>query len=524
MNAQSQKRQAPAKKQVTLPPGLNTLRVIADENINKLRQIAAERTEPAGETLCTELADALDNLWFMAHNLAADNTGNAASMFEQAARRMVEAAAAAVSKLDELSETCTQYESAKAKAKESDLYNETAMRLSLVIEEALGIFPALTDIKDSINDQHLAIMDEYSKWRLEDHKDVREYIALLASFSRSAQRHRLRTPELDPAQVAQLCNDVTTNLALLKDVIGTVIQDKLAVQTKSLEVLARQLHYRTLLVKLHNTRETLKELDPAMAETVIVGSGLLSQEDYDQWKKLNEGYHFRNIAKARHDLDRTVDDSRSLLGYKPELSPNDQETVADAERYFRLLSEELEAAAPTVAKSAQPEILLRKQKEKPTPAPRKPVRDAPPAVSTADARAEEIYRMLVGIAAHIYCSAQHFTGMTIASGLGVLHTLGRITDEEIAEYKPTIANMVSEKALTVTSPRGTDISSAWRNLPLQPYEWVHIQPTGKHWVYRLGEKHRVAARMLADELLLNEDEVKDARMRYREQNAPEWRR
>lgn len=398
------------------------------------------------------------------------------------------------------------------------LYNDAAETLSVQIDQGLGLYRELEEIHRELGSCLQEVIHSADQWTLgDDVPGIKDHLVWLLDASEGFNA-KVSGYFIDPSleqEVAmrRLLDEAKQRLDTLQAVIDQAEATRQRMReaaSPAVDNLPKQAVQ--LLKELQDVRKAIKMLPADTVNGVVSSSELLTPEELDRWRYYEEHALFGNFDRMRADLVSQAQRIWRRLDDAPSLSDETMTAIADAHRYVERLRKRFEAPAKASVLSATTPSAKRKVQ----PA-RQAVRPQPASTSLIENdRLDEIYQLAVAVASYKYCSSRHLVGMTATSVLGILASLGKITEAEKKEYRKPLAEKLESRSLKVDDRR--KIHSLWEETSPRGYDWIYFKPktSGSRWLWRLVQKAQAPGQEIARRLGITQDAVEKASREYRE--------
>lgn len=480
------------------------LRAVLDKTADKLSTLPRPHQELTHQH-CANLVKITNDLWRYSQLLMTGQINQALPVLQAIGKGLVESATLTTNHPTTSTEAMpseTQGSSAsqdeESPQESTELYEHTAESLSMAIAEGVLLYPQLAEIRDAFNRLRKEVRSAATTWSLDENNEaLSEHLAWFSDdkhgFNVLASRHLISqtiggTPAMDDA-----LQEAEQRLASVDALLRQAETKRQATRQQADTILARQRRFDECLAKLQEIRETIEKLPSKLVSSIVEQSGLLNQEELSTWQAYEARPYFHNLHKLRVEVSDWAEWVRRLLDIKPQLDERAVTVLDNARRYLEQLQ-----AEPN--EEQFPELLA-------TPITDEHAVVTSPASSKQETtRIDEIYLLIVAVAGYRYCSHHNYVGMTISSVLGILVTLGKISDEEAQTHRHALVKRISSQSLTVSNR--SNLVNTWKTADPQYKEWVYFRPTSKApWLWRLVARAKQPALGIAEQLGLGEKEV-----------------
>jgi hypothetical protein len=397
------------------------------------------------------------------------------------------------------------------------LFNDTAETLSVEIEKGLGLYRQLEDIYTQFGKLRQEVKRATNQWSLSDDDPViKEHLVWLLDdtegFNTRVSNYLIDPSSKQEVAMGELRDEAKQRLNTLQAIIDQAETARQRMKEKALPILTLLTSAIRLLNQLQRVRDAIQLLPEETVAEVVSDSELLTTEEREGWRYYEEHAYFGNPDRVKTHLTDQAEKIRRRLDDAPKLSEAAMAAIADAQRYVERLHNRLEvmASPATVAPPKKPSVRQRPQMATLTSEP-KPVLATP-----KDKRLEEVYQLAVVVASYKYCSPQHVVGMTVASVLGILVALGKITEHERVSHRDALEERLLSRSLKVTNNR--KVHGLWEKTSPLDYDWIYFKPRvdGRLWLWRLVRKAQAPGQEIARQLGITQAAVEKAFEDHRE--------
>jgi hypothetical protein len=531
----------PATKQYKVAQGMetqvNTGLDISEllEHWNDLReQIDVYLTPTAGIAgeLSIGLRDFLDNLPKLLQALAQGKVAEAWDPLGDMGYRLMGTVAKTVGALKEIEKESTAQsglaEAALAAMEADDVdgfYANTAEATATRIDDGLRALRKLEAYEKELDRLVDELSEKAANWATNGTMPawLAEHINWLDwdedGFCRRASLYIIQPDEKATEKMAYSVLEAEEKIAKIRSTVSAQLSEQKKAREKAEGVLANHTDIDRWISTVRNAREVVRQNSDAKIDAFYLAKGLITSEEHQEWQQRQaQNSRWASPYEVGSRLREKVETIRRLLGQTPKLSPEVEAIISRSESYMERLIEPLAANGVDLrSEKAEPEA---KASAAVAPAPQTKPAATPVATAAVSApkqalagsqsaaaqaslppgsgstinsnRLEEIYEMVLGVAAVKYCGRpqDNLLGGTAEAFLDILCRMEKITAEEKGPYAKALKQKIEAQTRPVT--KGENKSQIWKASRMQ---WIKFlskrgRSTTLHPLWRLTEKTR----------------------------------
>ncbi len=468
---------------------LTALKELIDETTASI-QLLAQPNQPLTREVCDLLASASGQMWRYSQLLSLGKETAAQYALTSIGQNLLKAAAISTEHLSQLDAKAEAYATAESALQnvvvDDKLGGEMAMNLSLAVSQSVVIYKELIQLDQTVESLRKEVARASSDWLLDDDApEVQPHLRWLGGertgFTTLASHYLLSRDRYDDEALEKLRDEAEDHLNQLEEVIQTAKRLHTGTLQKAQEILGgKQERYAELVRELQKQRDTLQSQSPELTSTLI--RSVLIDSELADWAAYEAMPKFQNLDRARYDLGSVIARIWRRLDSRPQLSSNARLIIEEARKYTDDLFDELEERNVASEPQPEPAQITKPQPVIPkvaTPSPSRSLSQeaaAQPGIAVVTERVDEIYEMILAVAAYRYCGERFLQGMTINSVLGILLFMKRISDEEFKTYANAITQKVTSRSKSIDDTK--KVTDAWKTTSPTVLDWIDY-PNGR---------------------------------------------